>query len=573
MFLPAPVAADTINVCNGSRAVRFVSATRLRAARGDGSRRGGDDHAILTSILIGLGGLAVVLAVRIAADRSGLPAAVLFVLSGLVLSVLPGPTAHLDPEIVLELVIPPLLYAAALNASLIEIRSNMRKIASLSIGLVLATALVVGAALDAVVGGLGFAAALALGAAVAPPDPVAALAIGRRARLPPRLTTLIEGEGLLNDATALTLYGIAVSAAAVGGGFSLPEGVLRFAGAVAGGLAAGLLVAWVVQLASRRLDDPLVENALSLATPFAAFALAESVGASGVLAVVIAGLVLGHRSPLLESGASRLQTRAVWRLVEFVLEGYVFLLIGQQFPDVVDDLGTYPLATVLGAAAVTVGAVLLVRPLWLLWLRRITRDPDGTSLSLRDVLALSWAGTRGVITLATAFALPLAFPDRHLLLFCAYLVVLVTLVGQGLTFAPLLRALQIKADDADDRRVRAEARLAAVDAGRARIDEAIDELELPEEAARRLRLIYDGRRKAADLRLRRLERRLEVQGDDEAEEAFSTTVEAVGLLRRTAIDAEREELVRWRDAGRLPESSLRLLMRELDYQEGLAGGG
>jgi CPA1 family monovalent cation:H+ antiporter len=514
-----------------------------------------------------------VLVVRLAADRSGLPSAVLFVLVGSVLAFAPGPTAHLEPDVVLELVIPPLLYAAALNASLIEIRSNLRRIASLSVGLVLATALAVGVALDAVVGGLGFAAALALGAAVAPPDPVAALAIGRRARLPSRLTTLIEGEGLLNDATALTVYGIAVTAATTGGGFSLPEGVLRFFAAVLGGVAAGVAVAAVVRVARRHLDDPLLENALSLATPFAAYALAESVDTSGVLAVVLAGLLVGHQSPLIESGASRLQTRAVWRLVEFVLEGYVFLLIGQQMPDVVDDLGRYSTETVVGASVATVAVVMLVRPLWLLGLRSDTRDPEGTPLSLREVAALSWSGTRGVITLATAFALPLAFPDRHLLLFCAYLVVLVTLVGQGLTFAPLLRALKLGSDDADERRVRAEARLAAVEAARERIGEVLDEEQLPDAAAQRIRQFYDGRRRSAEQRLRRVQARLDHADDEEADRALASTVEALGILRRAAIDAEREELVRWRDAGRLPESSLRILLRELDYQEGLLSGG
>nr|WP_246345182.1 Na+/H+ antiporter [Conexibacter arvalis] len=513
--------------------------------------------------------------VRVAADRSGLPAAVLFVLAGSALALLPVPTAPLDPDVVLQLVIPPLLYAAALNASLFEIRSNLRRIASLSVGLVLMTGLAVGVALDLVVAELSFAAALALGAAVAPPDPVAALAIGRRARLPSRLTTLIEGEGLLNDATALTLYGIAVTAVAAGGDVSVPEGVGRFLFAVAGGLAAGVLVAWVVRASRRHLDDPLLENALSLATPFAAYALAESVDASGVLAVVIAGLWLGHQSPLIESGASRLQTRAVWRLIEFVLEGYVFLLIGQQLPDVIADLDRYPTSTVVTAAGATVAVVLLVRPLWLLGLRGETLDPDGRPLSLRDVVALSWSGTRGVITLATAAALPLAFPDRHLLLFCAYLVVLVTLVGQGLTFAPLLRALKLRAADADERRVRAEARLAAVDAGRERIDEVIEEQQLPEDAARRVRQLYEGRRTVAEQRLVRTRERLDAldDADEDAVERLSSAVEAVGALRRAALDAEREELVRWRDAGRLPESSLRALLRELDHQEGLLSGG
>ncbi|HEY4277760.1 MAG TPA: Na+/H+ antiporter [Conexibacter sp.] len=524
--------------------------------------RSRDDLRILTSILIGLGGLLIVLAVQVVADRRGLPVAVLFVVTGLGLAWLPGPTARLEPEVVLELIIPPLLYAAALNASLLQIRSQMRPIASMSVGLVLVTAAVVGVTLNAVDDHLHFAAALALGAAVAPPDPVAALAIGRRARLPTRLMTLIEGEGLLNDATALTLYAIAVTAATSGGHFSPGHGIVRFVASVAGGVGCGLLVAWVVRFARRHLNEPLLENALSLATPFGAYALAEEIHTSGVLAVVIAGLWLGHQSPLIESGAARLQTRAVWRLVEFVLEGYVFLLIGQQAPEIMSDLDLYPVGTVLAAAAVTVGSVLLVRPLWLLWLRRVTNVPGGTPLSHRDVFALSWAGTRGVITLATAFALPVAFPDRHLLLFCAYLVVLVTLVGQGLTFAPLLRALRLRADDSDERRMRAEARLAAVDAALRRLDEVVADEEVSDEIVRRLRAVYAGRRERAQQRLATLD-------DDEAMDAYAGETETLGMVRRNMIDAEREELVRWRDGGRLPEASLRMLQRELDHQEGL----
>lgn len=530
---------------------------------------------VLHVLWLGLGGLLVILAVRYVADRTGLPAAVLFVVTGLILSETPGPNAELKPEVVLELVIPPLLYAAALNASLLDIRSNMRLIASLSIGLVLATALAVAGVLSLTVPGIQFAAALALGAAVAPPDPVAALAIGRRARLPSRLTTLIEGEGLLNDATALTLYGIAV-AAVVGEGFDPPEGILRFVGAVAGGLASGGLVAWVMTTARRRLDDPLLENALSLATPFAAFVIAQEIGASGVLAVVVAGLWMGHQSPVLESGATRLQTRAVWRLIEFVLEGYVFLLIGQQLPDVIEGLEQYSAGTVVAAVGATVGAVLIVRPLWLLLLRgattRGTTDGDGAPLSGREIVALWWAGTRGVITLATAFALPLMadgtdFPDRHLLLLCAYVVVLVTLVGQGLTFAPLLRRLRLEADEADELRVRAEARLAAVEAALRRLDELVAEEALPADAARRMRTLYEARRRRASRRIEAL--RIE---EDDALDRMHAEAEATGELRRTMLDAEREELIRWRDAGRLPDAGLRVLQRELDYQEGLLPG-
>jgi CPA1 family monovalent cation:H+ antiporter len=229
------------------------------------------------------------------------------------------------------------------------------------------------------------------------------------------------------------------------------------------------------------------------------------------------------------------------------------------------NLDLYPTTTVIAASAVSVGGVLLVRPAWLLWLRRVSNVSGGTPLSGKDVIALSWSGTRGVITLATAAALPLTFPDRHLLLFCAYLVVLVTLVGQGLTFAPLLRMLKLRSDESDERRMRAEARLAAVDAALQRLDEVVEREEVPDVIERRLRTLYAARRERAQLRLSTLD-------DDEAMDAYASAAESLGMVRRNMIEAEREELVRWRDAGRLPDSSLRMLQRELDHQEGLLPG-
>lgn len=344
----------------------------------------------MTTIWWALAALALILAVRALAERLRLPAAVLLVLAGLAVAVLPVPTATLHPELILHGVIPPLLFVAARDASLIELRGNLRLIGSLSVALVAVTALVTGAGLVLVVGGLGLAAAVAIGAAMAPPDPVAALAIGRRAGLPRRLTTVIEGEGLLNDATALTIYGLAVTAA-VGGGFSVGEGIGRFLLAVAGGVVVGLLVARLASVLER-VDDDLVVNAVSLATPFLAFAAAEPIHGSGVLAVVIAGLVLGHRRVQGARGAARLQTAAVWRIVEYLLEGYVFLLIGEQVPALVEGLAEYDTGTVVAAAGTAVAAVLLVRPLWLLLVGRLSGMV--AIESRRDVVALSWAGTR-----------------------------------------------------------------------------------------------------------------------------------------------------------------------------------
>jgi monovalent cation/hydrogen antiporter len=519
---------------------------------------------VLASVGLALGGLFVILIVRLLTANTSVPSAVVLVIIGLVYSELPGANLELNPDVVLVLVIPPLLYSAALNAGVLEIRANLGRIASLSIGLVLATALGVGVGLSAVVPGLGAAAAVALGAAVAPPDPVAALTIARRAGLPRTLLTLIEGEGLLNDATALTVYLVAVTAA-VGGGFSLLGGVGRFFLAAAGGVAAGLLVAAVVMLARRRLDDPLVENSLSLATPFAAYGLAEVVHLSGVLAVVIAGLVLAHQAPAIESGAARLQTRAVWALADFLLEGFVFLLIGEQFKVVVDGLGPYRAGTVAAALGVTLGAVLVIRPMWLFATRRLV-EGRGTGASTRELIALSWCGTRGVITLAAAFALPLEahgapFPSRDLLLLCAYAVVVVTLVGQGLTLTPLLRALGLDSPTADERQMRAAARVAGIDAALRRLDE-IGAGEPRSGVVARMRELYRDRRRHA-------QERMDWVADPTLDAAEEETIEAFGRLRRALLDAEREELTRWRDSGRITDTGFRALQRELDHEEGI----
>ena len=299
-------------------------------------------------------------------------AAALLTGAGLVYALLPGPNLTLHPDAVLTLVIPPLIYTAALNSSLLAIRKNLRVLISLSIGLVLVTSLLTGVALDLAVPGAGLAAGVALGAAVSPTDPVAALAVGGRVGLPARLITIIEGEGLLNDATALTTLTVAVTAATTGG-FSLGDAALRFLLAAAGGLVAGVIVAVAVRLARSAVRDPVLVNCISLATPFAAYLLGEEAHVSGVLAVAVAGLMVGHDTPRFTSGASRLQVSAVWRLADFLLQGFVFLLIGQQIVPVVRGLRAYPASTVAAAVAVTVGVVLLLRPLWLVLTQHLPR--------------------------------------------------------------------------------------------------------------------------------------------------------------------------------------------------------
>jgi CPA1 family monovalent cation:H+ antiporter len=403
------------------------------------------------------------------------------------------------------------------------------------------------------------------------------------------MITLIQGEGLLNDATALTILAVAVSAA-TGGGFSTGSAVLQFLLAAAGGVAIGIVVAYAVRGIRRWRTDPLSLNAVSLATPFAAYLLAEELHVSGVLAVVIAGLVVGHDSSRMVSGASRLQVNAVWRLVDFLLEGLVFLLIGQQLPAIIDGLADYETSTIVIASVVSVGVVLLLRPLWLLLTQFLptslhTRLGGGDTvggqqedrrlggeerLSGRELVVLSWAGTRGVITLAAIFTLPRLtdagepFPDRGLLQFCALLVVLVTLVGQGSTFAPLVRALGLRADEADQARLRNRARAAAVQAGLDRLGELEREQhdDVDDKAIGALRT-------QLRTRLTRYERRLDALEHAEEQIPHNPQYDAAVRISRAVIEAEREELLRLRDVGQLPDSSLRVLERELDHQENL----
>ncbi len=523
--------------------------------------------------------VAVIVVLQFVADKTGLPTAALLTVAGLIYAVLPGPNLKLDPHVILTFVIPPLIYRAALNSSLLAIRKTLRAVISLSIGLVLATAMVVGVGMDLFVPGVGLAAGIALGAAISPTDPVAALAVGGRVGLPPTLITIIEGEGLLNDATALTALTVAVTAA-TSGGFSLGAAVLRFVLAAAGGLLAGIVVAIAVRVLRSVIRDPILVNCVSLATPFAAYLLGEELHVSGVLAVAVAGLMIGHDTPRFTSGASRLQATAVWRLADFLIQGFVFLLIGQQIVPVVRGLRAYPVSTVVTAALVSLGGVLLLRPLWLVLTQSLPRAlhtrlgrataRNDRRLTGRQIVVLSWAGTRGVITLAAIFALPLVtssgspFPARDLLVFCAYLVVVVTLVGQGITFAPLARALGVRADPADAASVRSEARAASVQAALSRLDQIAADGDIPDPALAALR-------DSLDHQARRYHHLLDpVETAEDAEDAVSLSspgIEAALRARRAVIDAQREELLRWRDAGILPDSSLRILERELDHEE------
>ena len=374
------------------------------------------------------------------ARRHGVAAPILLVLTGLAASYIPGvPEFRLNPDLILFAVLPPLVYTTALESSYLNLRDNMRTLALLSVGLVLFTAVVVGGAARLDVPGLPVAAAITLGAILAPTDAVTTASIGRQLHLPRRLLTVITGESMLNDGTALTVYAVAVSAASAGVATPSPLSAVGSLVTISiGGIAVGLLLGVLIHRLRMRLRDPLVESALSLLTPFAAYLAADSLHVSGVLAVVVTGLYLGHHGGQAHF-ATRLQDMAVWRVATFVLESVAFALIGLQLRPVLQDVGTRNPARLAAEAAVVLGAVIVARIVWVFpsiylprWLVPRIRIQDPAP-GWQATFVLSWAGLRGVISLAAAAALSTDVPQRNLLVFLTFSTVLGTLLVQGLT--------------------------------------------------------------------------------------------------------------------------------------------
>jgi len=502
------------------------------------------------------------------ARRLNWSAPLLLVVAGLAASFLPGMNQFtLDPDLVLYFVLPPLLFAAAWESSFVNLRNNLRPVLLLSVGLVLFTVLAVGLVAHLAIGGLPLAAAFALGAVVAPPDAVAATAVGRAVGLPRRLVVILAGESLFNDATALTAYRVAV-AAAVSGTFSAWAGVRGFAVAAVGGAALGYLLAVVTQWLLQRLRDPLLENTLLLIAPFVGYGVAEKARASGVLAVVVAGLYLGHHAPRRSTYATRLQGAAIWRMIDFLLETVVFALIGLQLWEVLDHLGGRSPGDLASATAIVLGTVVLAR---FVWVYPATYLPRLISRRLRDrdpeppwtyPAVLGWAGMRGVVSLAAAFALPPEFPQRDLLLFLTFVVVIGTLVLQGFTLPALIRWLRVTAEDERrDALAEAAAQHAAANAALARLDALVDEDgAVPDDVVQRLREKAEIRQLGAWERL----------GGNRTGPGYTETPTAsYRRLRREMLDAERAIFVEMRDAGRIDDEVLRRVQQELDLEEAL----
>ncbi len=507
------------------------------------------------------------------ARRLNLSAPLLLVVAGIAVSFIPN-TRHfnLEPDLVLYFILPPLLFAAAWQSSVINFRQNLRPIGLLSVGLVLFTTLAVGFAVHAVLPDLSLAVAFTLGAIVSPPDAVAATAVGRTVGLPRRLVTILAGESLVNDATGLTAYRVAAGAAAVGG-FSIWKGLAEFAVAAVGGVAVGLVLAVLVENLLQHLHDPVLENSLVLLLPFLAFAAAEELGwngyhGSGVLAVVTAGLYLGHRSPRRLTAATRLQGTEVWRVIEFLLESVVFALIGLQLPRVLDALSERDPGTLVLAGAVALGVTILARFVWMYpgtyWPRVIpsvaAKDPK-PPWTYPTVLA--WAGMRGVVSLAAAYGLAETFPDRDLILFLTFVVVVGTLLIQGLTLPMLIRRLGVIGSEEQQDLIReAGAQHAAANAALARLDrELADNGTVPEDVVSRLR-------EKAEVRQLGAWERLGGRGSTDGAAMEPPTV-SFRRLRRAMIEAEREVFIDLRDRGQIDDEVLLRVQRELDLEESI----
>jgi monovalent cation/hydrogen antiporter len=503
---------------------------------------GGREELVLLAILTAITALTAL------APVLRVPYPILLVLGGLALGFIPGvPELTLPPELVLVGVLPPLLYAAAFFTSLRDLRANFRPIGALAVGLVVATMVAV-AVVAHYATDLSWSASFVLGAIVAPTDPIAATAIARRLGVPRRIVTIVEGESLINDATALVLYGSAVAAVATGA-FSLWEGGVDFVLSVVGGIAIGLAVGWVIALVRIRLDNIPAEILISLLSGYLAYIPAEAVGVSGVLAAVTVGIYLGWRSPELSTPAMRMQTFAVWETLVFVVNVLLFTLIGMQLQPILDSLSGLSAGELIGDALIVVAVVMATRIAWVLAGRR------------KYPLVIGWMGMRGAVSLAAALALPLEtdagapFPGRDLIIFLAFAVILGTLVVQGLTLPKVINLLKIEEDRTEEKED-TKARILAAEAALARLEELVDEDWVRPETAERLRGLYGFRRT-------RFLARFDAEDDGEIERQSAD----FQRLRRELLEAERAAVVGLRRDGRISDDVMHRVERDLDLED------
>jgi monovalent cation/hydrogen antiporter len=503
------------------------------------------------------------------ASSFGLSSPLILTFAGLVLSFVPGmPTLPLEPDIVLEGILPPLLYATAIRTPWVDISRNRRAIGFLSVGLVLFTAVAVAFAVRLVLPGTPWPVAIALGAVVAPPDAVAATAVARRVRMPRNVVALLEGESLLNDATALVTLRTALTAAVAAGTVSVGSATVDFVVAVVAGVLTGWVIALVVSFIRRKVADPVLDTTLSLVVPFAAYLTAERLHGSGVLAVVIAGLMLGHRSTEIQSAASRVTERTIWRTISFILESVVFLLIGLQLKDyltaALEDGDTQD-GDVLVLCVVVLVTVVLTRALWAFpttYLPRLIPAIRRAEVvpRARNVALVSWAGMRGVVTLAAVLTIPKDVPGHSALVVAAFTVVAGTLLIQGTTLPWLVKTLHVEGpDDAQDALQVALIQQRAAHAGLDRLKEVKTADDAPDVVGS----LKDWGDRVANAAWERLGR-----ADADRETPAST----FQRLRVAMLEAERRVVAGIRKDGSVPHELVERVLERIDQEEAMLGG-
>lgn len=511
--------------------------------------------------------LAVLAGTALLARRINIAPAILLMLAGIALAFVPGmPAVELPPELVLLVVLPPLIYSASVAMSWREFKFNLRLITALSVGCVIFTAFAVAAATHYLIG-LPWSVGFLLGAIVAPPDVVAPLAIARKLGMPRRILVVLEGEGLANDATALILYRFAVVAISTGL-FSLPKATGIFAAIVVCEILFGLAVGWLFLRARHRARDPQVEITLSLITPYLAYWIPEHLGGSGVIATVACGLYISWNGPLLISSATRLQGIFFWDLVIFVVEGLLFLLTGFQMRLLFEKSKSFPLQDILLTTALVAVIIIVARFAWVYpatYLPRIlskrTRERDPAP-PWQAVFVIAFTGVRGAVSLAAALALPFAlpngdaFPYRDMILFVAFGVIFITLVGLGSSLPAVVRWLGVTKDGRREHIAEHEAEIAArreaLDAALKSLDAITDDRELSDEVVKLLRARHEIRRNQLPDSL-----------DPDTHDVSATGTE----LTRELITAERKFIhVLLRD-GKITDETRRRIERDLDLEE------
>jgi monovalent cation/hydrogen antiporter len=541
--------------------------------------------------------------------RIGVPRPILLVIAGTLLAFAPAaPTVRVDPDLVFFIFVPPLLYWAAINTSYREFRRNGLDIILLAVGLVVATAAVVAVVAHTMFATLSWPAAFALGAAVGPTDAVAATAVMRRFGVPRALVSILEGESLVNDATSLVIFEMALTAGNTGQ-FSLGPAMLSFLWAAGGGIILGLAAGWCIASLRRWIGrtserSPVLESSISLLTPFVAFLAADRAGVSGVLAVVVAGLYLGHASAHLLTAASRIQAINMWEIVDFLLEGLLFIFVGLGLPLALGAVrvgGEETLSRLIATAAAVSAVVIVLRLAWVFpaayaprYIRRRFADRNAPYPPWQNVFFVGWAGLRGAVSLVLALSVPFAtssgvpFPGRDVVIFVTFVVILVTLVGQGLTLRPLISTLGLEPDRAEAFE-ETNARLQTARAALARLDE-IDRKEtgLPSEFdAADVRSVVDALRDEYTHRVHLYSNEVRTRSipppdpngepdvpDDDAVEADldGRRAGSYRLLRLATLDAERQRLIQMRDGGDISDVVLHRVERDLDLEQALLTG-